>query len=41
MNENAYKIGKKEMLYTYCTKIAIKQFQFCKIVAKNIFIKYP
>ena len=41
MNENAYILREKCRICTKCTKITIKQFQNCKIVAKNIFIKYP
>ncbi len=41
MNEKAYKMREKSENCTNCTKIAIKQFQNCKNVAKNIFIKYP
>ncbi len=41
MNENAYNICEKYQFYAKCTKLLIKQFQFCENVAKNIFIKYP
>lgn len=40
MNESDYILNKKYQFCKKCTKIAIKQFQFCRNIAKNIFIKY-
>lgn len=41
INESDYIADKKYQFCERCTKITIKQFQFCKNIAKNIFIKYP
>lgn len=41
MNGSDYILNEKRYNCTKCIKKSIKQFQFCKIIAKNIFIKYP
>ena len=40
MKKNVANIYEKRFKCAKCTKIIIKQFQICKIIAKNVFISY-